>query len=430
MSIKVIMNINEWINKLNSIKINDILRDNIIIFFTKFRSPESLSFIKVEDIDMIAAFNNVNNYKPLSICLDIEFQSTLLKKKNKYISTINNAGHQTAKFIRELGMLFFIKDISNWYYIGSIFLNFNSLEHYGFNINKLRLIGSKYATVTKETYNEIVKSETAFNLDQLITPLQDKQLFNNHQQYIKNIYDTIKELKSNYLFNKILKKQIREKILDILKKIMEYDDFNDVDRELKYIKKQLYNIQYDIYGEYLDDVILNKFITTHRLYWTDKLVKKRVALTNNKEKLFFAVFSDLLKDCILIVKGGMDIIAIKNMSNLISHNVIDIENYYDIETFNGFSRALYGSSQLEETYNRLIKTNIFSSTAKEFFDQISSNIGNKAHNPLVDSLFTIIVAITINLGLNKYFGKLDQRGGNFHYEQYIKLKNKYTMLKQ
>ena len=428
------MDMFEWTSKMNSIKINDSIRNNIIKFFKKFSSNQSFSFIKVEDDDMILAFNNINNYKPVSICLDAEFQTTLIKKKekDKYIHTVNYNDDLSAKFIREIGMLFFIKDMNNnWYYIGSIFLNFNSLEKYGFNINYLRSIGSKYSTVTDKTYKEMLQNETDFNLDLMVAPLQNEDLFQDKKEFSKQMHIIIGKLKSNYLFNKILDRDHRAKILNSFNKILEMNNYNDVLKELKYIKKQLYNIQFDIYGEYLNDSLLVNLKKTHKLYWSDKLVKERLVLVNRNEKLFFEILSNLARDSIFILKGVMDIAAIKNTSMLITKKAIEIENYYNIETFNGFSRNLYNSSQLEETYNNLIKSHIYQTKAKQFFEQISSNIGDKAHNPLVDSLFTIIVAITINLGLNKYFGEIDknQFGGNLYYREYIKLKNRYLQLK-
>lgn len=428
------MDIIEWSNKINTIKINDTIKTNIITFFKNFQSKHSLLIIEITDNEMINAFNNVNNYKPITICLDIEFQSTIISKKDKhkYINNLNSNDEPSSKFIRELGMLFFIKDLdTKWYYIGSIFINFNSLDKYGFELRDLRLIGSKYATVTQKTYHEMLKNETSLNVEDLITPLYSETLFRNHKQYIIKVNNTVNQLKSNHLFKKLLKDKIKDRIVNILNNIIIMDNFSDVQRELKYVKKQLHNIQYELYGKYLDKLLLKNLLDTHKLYWNDSLVKERINLINKKEHIFFEYFQNLVMDSVLVVKGQMDIVAIKNMSQLIVNEDFQIDNYYDIETFNGFSQTMYKSAQLEETYNGMIKTKIYNQKAKQFFDQISSNIGDKAHNPLVDSLFTIIIAIIMNLGINKYFKDIDRKniGGNHYHKYYIKLKNEYLSLK-
>ncbi|QKF94345.1 hypothetical protein QKU48_gp0887 [Fadolivirus algeromassiliense] len=428
------MDINAWIDKINSININDNLRNNLITFFKNFHSVYSLSLIEITDTDMVNAFNNINNYKPLSICLDIEFQSTIISKKDmdKYTYNNNSNNDPTARFIREIGMMFFIKESSTkWYYIGSIFVNFNSLDKYGFKLDDLKLIGTKYSTVNDLTFNQMLKNENYLTVENLITPLQDDFLFRSKKDYKSKIYHTIKLLKSNYLFNNFLTDKIKDKVINILHNILTFDDFSDVTKELKYIKKQLHNIQHELYGRYLDKVLLKSLINTHKLYWNDDLVLERIKLTYKKENIFFETLEHLVNDAVLIVKGKMDLIAINNMALMLTENKLLIENYYDIETFNGFSQLMYKSAQLEETYNNMIKSNIYAQKAKELFDRIGVTIGDKAHNPLVDSLFTIIIAVIVNLGLNKYFKELDenQYGGNYYHKYYISLKNKYLQLK-
>src|SRR5579885_1261526 len=138
------MDIKKWKKKIMNLQIYDDIKNNLINFFELFHSENSLSFIKIKDPNLNTAFNNINNYKSLSICLDIEFQASLIKKNtNKYTIFQNEKGDDTAKFIREIGILFFAKQVigSNeniWYYIGHIFVNFDSLENYGFNIMNLR----------------------------------------------------------------------------------------------------------------------------------------------------------------------------------------------------------------------------------------------------------------------------------------------------
>ena len=65
------MEIKEWTNNINKLELNSDLKINIISFFKEFSNNLSFSFIPITDEHTANAFYNVNNYKPLSICLDI-----------------------------------------------------------------------------------------------------------------------------------------------------------------------------------------------------------------------------------------------------------------------------------------------------------------------------------------------------------------------
>ena len=430
------MDITKWKNNINNLHFNENIKNNLITFFEEFHHKTSLSFIPISDPKLIDAFNNINNYKPLSICLDIEFQSAIITN-DKYISNETIKNEKSAKFIREIGMLFFIKDQDyNIYYVGNIFLNFKSLADFGFDIKNIRLIGVKYATVTEDTFSKMDNLENKFHIDTLIEPLYQKKLFGNEKKYKSEIKQIINTLSKNYLFNNLLKQNVKDTIFNILGKlqnISNIDNFDNVLKELKYIKKQLNNAQYEIYSKYLNDINQKDFNKLNTLYWNDKLVKDRLNIINGKYDVFMKLFKVLSSDSILIVKGKMDLIALKNMFVLIiDKNDLKLEHYYDIETFNGFSSTHYKGSQLEDTYKNLINYEIYKKIAKPLFDQIIINIGDKAHNPVVDSLFTIIVAIIINLGLNEYFSKninTNLIAGNLHYDNYLKYKTEYSNLK-
>ena len=427
------MDIKTWKTKINKLSFNENIKNNIITFFKEFHHNASLSFIPIIDPKLINAFNNINNYKPLSICLDIEFQSAITTNNN-YIASETIKNDKSAKFIREIGMLFFIKDQKhNIYYIGNIFLNFKSLVNFGFDINSIRLIGVKYATVTQNTYDRMNNLENKFHIDALIDPLYQIELFKNTKKYKSTIKQLISTLPKNVLFNNLLKQNVKDTIIQILQKIKNMNNFDDVLKELKYIKKQLNSIQYEIFGGYLDNTNQKIFTKLNDLYWNDKLVKDRLRIINKKYETFMQLFKSISSESILVVKGKMDLIALKNMFALITNkNDLKLDHYYDIETFNGFSSTHFKGSQLEDTYKNLISYEIYQKIAKPLFDQIAINIGNKAHNPVVDSLFTIIVAIIINLGLNEYFAKnINQKNiaSNSYQNEYLKYKTKYLQLK-
>ena len=104
---------------------------------------------------------------------------------------------------------------------------------------------------------------------------------------------------------------------------------------------------------------------------------------------------------------------------------IELIFLYDIETFNGFSKMYFNNAQLDTTYYGLTKTDIYNRFAKSFFDDIVKEIGEKAHNPVTDSLFTIIVAVAMNLIINEYFTKGQKGGYNINTNNANKYANAY-----
>lgn len=124
------MDLKQWTNNINNLGISPSLKTLIISFFKEFSN--NLSFLMIKNEDLKRALTNINNYKPLLICIDIEFQNALE----------SNYDYQTRPgltifkdpytiYIRECGILFFIKEADNWYYIGNVFINFPPLTTYG-----------------------------------------------------------------------------------------------------------------------------------------------------------------------------------------------------------------------------------------------------------------------------------------------------------
>jgi hypothetical protein len=447
------MNYSNWKNKINELNIQDDVLENVLELFSKYSHNKSFSFIPITDEKLVSSFNNINNYKPLSICLDIEFQSSIVKG-NKYIHTDHVHKEKAAKFIRELGMLFFLKDKSyNLYYIGSIFLNFKELSEFrGFHPKNIRLVSARYATVTDNTYDKMNSLEEMFhveNIVELLDPTRDnKGQFKNDKNYQSLIRKISTQVYQNYLFERILPDKAQENIKEAFGHLFKATNLDGALSEIRYIKRQLNKIQFDVYAKFLDKTTLQNFRKINKYYWEDPLVKGRVRLMHNKYKDFMELFEDLSLDAVLVVKGKMDIIALKNMATLIiPYADFFLDNSYDIETFNGFSKTHYKGSQLEQTYKGLIKTKIYQGAPKKLFDEIMKPIGEQAHNPVVDSLFSIIVAIVINLGLNKYFSSDNiMKGGSasntcnlalpsyrmhdsMHFKQYLKCKGRYLELK-
>lgn len=425
------MEINNWVQNINMLEIqNEKIKNDIISFFKDFGHNNSFNFLKINNINVVNALNNINNYKPITICLDIEFQNAITND-DRFISYQNFFGDNSVRFIRELGILFFIRDIDNfWYYLGHIFVNFNSLKYYGFNDLDLKLIESHYSTVSEKTLYKMEINEKVFHLEYDLENL--KANINDHKKVVKIIDKIVEKFKDNYIFTHFLKKDIQDNIINKLKNIKNLENDRDINYDLKYITKTLYRIQFEVYGKYLDKEIRKKFVKSASLYWNDKNVITR--LLDKNDKNFLSQLNILSNSSLFLVKGMMDFTAIKNMYRLvfkINKEPIKLDHYYDIETFNGFSNLMFKSSQLEDTYKGLTKTKIYNDDIKLIFNDIKSTIGEKAHNPLADSLFTIIVAVIINYGLNDYFDEQlkSNQGGGIIYKNFIKYKNEYLRLK-
>ncbi len=383
------MDIIVWKSHINNLHISDNIKELIITFFMNYKLGNSLNFIKIKGKDINHALNNINNYKTILLCMDAEFQSAITG----------------LKYIKELGMLVFIRDNNKmYYYVGFLFVNFRSVTEYGIDINDLRPIFTTYSTVSYETLKNMKENEKEYLLEYIIEDKFNEKLFKDNPKFLKQINSVIMELNNNYIFSNITNDKIKKSVINSLNLIKQSTNYHAVIKELDYIKKQLIKTKFDIFGTKLktSNLYIN-FLKSHDLYWNDKEVLKRTNLIkSNKE--FFNLFNEISENSLFIVKGAQDFLALNNMVRLFNYEMrLNFTNYYDIETFNGLSSRLYASSQLENTYKGIIKTKIYKRFVKPIFDVIGEDIGGKAHNPVVDSLFTVIVAVTINIGLNDYF---------------------------
>lgn len=381
-----------WKHNINNLNIPDNIKDTIITFFKNFKLSNSLDFITIDKSYNLKALNNINNYKHIMVCMDAEFQESITK----------------LKYVRELGMLFFIRDNNKLYhYIGFIFVNFQSITKSNVDINNMRALYSTYSTVTKNTLIKMENNESVLLLENIVDPLNNKKLFLNHNVFFKKVNEVIEILKNNYIYKNILNEKMKKSIMVNFDYLKMANNFKSVEREIKIIQKKLAKTKFEIYGLYLKDTELyNNFLKTHKLYWDDDFVIDRLNITLNKEKLFFELFGLISDQSLFVIKGIQDFHACNNTLKLFDDDIVlNFDSYYDIETFNGLSSQLYESSQLETTYKNIIKTKIYKQFAKRIFDRIIFNVGEKAHNPVTDSLFTVIVAVTVNIGLIMFFEK-------------------------
>jgi hypothetical protein len=118
-------------------------------------------------------------------------------------------------------------------------------------------------------------------------------------------------------------------------------------------------------------------------------------------KKWLASFYDTLINSLLMVKGNMDLIAIDNLMKKYNLPILPKTIIvYDIAYFNDIFRKLCESAQLENTYNCIIEKNLLDSEFNTDYKNIFQSlvlIDKKliAHNPLVDSFYTLIVGLTM-----------------------------------
>lgn len=382
-----------WQQEYQKIELSEHLENNLrqplYKFMKKFVIP---NIILINDNVLVNSLNLVAGYQNLLISFDIEFQNAIMKSKEYYFEP-TLMGDNSVSFIREFGGILFLKGNNKWYYLGKMLFNFANVEKYKVNSLNIRLTHSKYSTVTEETKEKMMENEKVFNIIDL--PKDD--------------------IVKNWLFNNFYNNDERKTIISLLVK----DKLSE--QENNYINKKLQNISFNTYGIYLNKWYQNVLKNQQKLYYNDKLVKQRI-LNNKDEHEFLDLFSVLSKYTYFVVKGKRDMEAITNSQMLIKNKSnIKFKSIYDIEIFNKMSQNIYGNAQLETTFNGLIKTNIYKEHFANFFDPLLSG---DAHNPMTDSLWTVVVALCIANGTNEYLS--DKNNYTIEYEKY---KRKYIELK-
>ena len=286
------------------------------------------------------------------VFLDIEFQ------------TIN---HQP--YILELGIIIFERNIDKPVLIDHV--NFPLLVN-----ENLRVLLSKYCTVSEKTEIEMKKLEKMLHIDinNINSIIENKDLI----QFIpdKNVKKMLKEVVNSNTINI----ENPEKI----QKIIDQMYFNMYKNRLNNKYRLLY------------DQIIN-------LYKNDELVKKRLINPYNYLNTLKPYFNEMT----LIHKEGMDIIAINN--DLKKYNVKIHKSilHKDIAVYNNIFKERYNTAKLYESYIHL-KNNYYEKYLdlqhfdKNLIKYLKDKMDKiKAHNPLSDAYFTIIIFLIMELYFNK-----------------------------
>ena len=326
---------------------------------------EDYPFINKRNIKISSKINNILNLvsnKEYITCFDCEFQSYLLDN-NKYIGeriSIGNKSYHIKSFVLEMGGILLKKKGRQWYIIGEFMFNnpiLINVERKMFNYQTVRVLIPEYINTGKSTMKRINK-------------------------YFNNILSSIDKTKFRNTFD--VKSETKFRLFGSFFR-------NENNFLKKYDSKKMFEYHVKIIEDYIRD-------TKHRTY---DLVE------------ISSFYIDISKYSTLIVKGNRDIESIKNIITLTNYKYstrfsIRYINKVDIETFNNIFKIKTGNAKLENNYKSILKTGdpMIKTFVKEL-EKIHSM--KKAHNPLVDALFTLVVCIYIY----KFIKPKKLKGGSY-----------------
>jgi len=270
--------------------------------------------------------------------------------------------HFNEKHLLEMGGILLVKQENEWYYYGNFHFNLPPVK----TITKLNVIQSDYINVSKETKQKIEDIEKEYL---------------HHKKLEKYKDDPIKFMK---YYNSI-------KDSPIIKKRKLKVNENNLNKLIKKVKDISFTLK-------LKDVGSDNFHKIWDLYLQDKYVKER---TIKPSKEWLMSLYETLTSSLLMVKGNMDLVAIDNLMKQYNLQVLPKTiMVYDIAFFNDMFRKLCDNAQLEKTYYCIIEKNLLDPDLNPDLKKIFKSlvlIDKKlvAHNPLVDSFYTLIVGLTM-----------------------------------
>jgi hypothetical protein len=328
---------------------------------------EDFPFINKRNIKISSKINNILNLvsnKEYITCFDCEFQSYLLDN-DKYIGeniSIGNKLYNIKSFVLEIGGILLKKDKKDnqWYIIGDFMFNNPILineDRKIFNYQTVRMLIPEYINTKESTMKKINK-------------------------YYNNILSSVDEKKFMNSFDRRSETKFR----------LFGSFFRNEDNFLKnYDNKKMFEYHVKIIEDYSRDIE----------YRTYDIVE------------ISSFYYKISKYSTLLVKGNRDIESMKNIITLTNYKYdtnysIRYVNKVDIESFNNIFKIKTGSAKLEDNYKSVIKTK--DSMIKKLLDELEKiHSMKKAHNPLVDALFTFVVCIYIY----KFIKPTELKGGSY-----------------
>ena len=317
-------------------------------YFLKYIPYSNSSNCKLSD-DFEKRLLQLGKKYPIIFIYDIEFQH--LKNQTRHIL--------------EFGGIIFIFKNNLWSYHSNFHFNLPLVD----NLNNMFILQSKYATVSPKTRVKMEEIEKKY--------LYYVDLDNNREN--PNEF--------TFLYNKYINSKLAKKF-----KIKYYEplptNYKKIIRSFKDITFRLNN----------KDIGSNNFNKIWNLYLNDPWVKERTIVPH---KQWLQSLRNILTNSMNIVKGNMDILAIDNLFK--KHNINVITNkigIYDIADYNDMFRKLCNSAELENTYWCLVEKTLIDPKIEKTIMLILKTLmvhGKQlsAHNPLIDTFFTMVVAISI-----------------------------------
>ena len=310
--------------------------------------------IVIKDKNIIRALNMISHYTKHIIVLDIEFYSymSLNLKYRSNIEILDGNKIRIIPFPKEIAGIWFHKVKDSWNMKG--YFHFNTIPPHEVNnlmkFGKMKMIHSKYSTVTDSTNKKISDIEDI--------------IFNDN----------------NYLLRYLNPNELKyEKRMQLARG--SHRMFINNSGKYKKLFKQIYKLYIN------DKIVTRRTISVPSLY---KILKSIIGLPNT-----------------IITKEDGDIRAMENYIQLISETnkkkfprVEKRINHYDIKIFNGILKEKFGSAKLEDEFNGVLTLSTFKKKVEPFYKKELKSLSDVAHNPLTDSVWALVIALTMTLRCN------------------------------
>lgn len=357
----------------------------------------------VEDDTLNKAFDYIANHNKILVAFDIEFHNRVSHENSNFLGTMKN-NKFVAPFVRELGMVFLIKNTMNkWNYFGNMFINFPN----DYSNDSIIYILSKYASISDPSRKVMEKNDSYFNVLESVNEIVEDDDDDNDNESAElsdkqiNQIESIEHVLKRPFIKKVLGKQDYGMLRVFLGYLIAANDNKKFRQTLNNIRRLIKDVPYNITRLQLNDNELHMFNKQLKTYYTDTKVKKRM-INKEDQKAIFNLLTQIDKLTCYVVKGKMDFYALKNDYFALYKTSPHFKfNYvYDIEIFNKVSNDKYGSAQLEKTFEGMSGSLMYKKYLDSFVDKILGSFEDqRAHNPLIDSFYTIVVALMINLVL-------------------------------
>ena len=296
----------------------------------------------------------IGHYTKNIIALDIEFYSymSLNMKYRSNIEILDEKKIRIVQFPKEIAGIWFYKKDKMWLMKG--YFHFNTIPPHEVSslmkFGKMKMIHSKYSTVNKESNNNITKLE--------------KIIFGDDNYLLR------------YLNPNELKYEKRKQLARGSHRM-----FINNSGKFKNLFKKIYNIYIN------DDLVRKRTISVPSLY---KILNIIMGMPNT-----------------IITKEDGDIKVMQNYLQLISDTnkqkyprVEKRINHYDIKIFNGIFKEKFGSAKLEDEFNNILEFSTFKKKVNKFYKNELESLISSAHNPLTDSIWALVIALTMTLRCN------------------------------